>query len=117
MSNLNELNENSFLKDYKSKRYKTAETDKTYHNPGFDGHGEKMDNDNSSTAVEDSLESNSSTFGLRRQIGVSGATSLIFGCIVGEIYLDNFDSCKPSFPIFILLFYFEKVFRMRPKVA
>ena len=88
MSNFNGLNETSYLKESKSRRYKTAEVDASYENPGFvdDGHQEGSDvHDVSPRSIENSLESsNKSAFGLRRQLGVSGATSLIFGCIVGK---------------------------------
>ena len=88
MSNSNGLNETSYLKESKSRRYKTADVDASYENPGFagDGHQEGSDVHHvSPRGIEDSLESsNKSAFGLRRQLGVSGATSLIFGCIVGK---------------------------------
>ena len=91
MSDTDGLNETSYLKEGKSRCYNAAETGKDagYKNPGFRNDDQKTDNDASTTqskveAKESSLESSTkSTFGLKRQLGVSGATSLIFGCIVG----------------------------------
>ena len=92
MSNADGLNETSHLKEGNSRRYNAAETGKEagYRNAGFISDNQKSDHgdqDTTGTQSEDkdrSLESSTkSTFGLRRQLGVSGATSLIFGCIVG----------------------------------
>ena len=61
MSNSNGLNETSYLKESKSRRYKTADVDASYENPGFagDGHQEGSDvRDVSPRGFEDSLESN-----------------------------------------------------------
>ena len=89
MSNSNGLNETSHLRESKSRRYKTAEADAGYENSGFADDEHQEENIVPPTGIENSLESsNKSTFGLRRQLGVSGATSLIFGCIVGK-YITN----------------------------
>ena len=93
MSCTDSLNETSHLKEGKSRRYNAAETGKDagYKNPGFLNDDQKTDDTSTTQSeVEDkkgSLESSTkSTFGLQRQLGVSGATSLIFGCIVGWWY-------------------------------
>lgn len=85
-----DLSETSRLKAGTSRRYNVAAAEQNaagHHNPAFGPDGVVGDRTGGgqNQRPDGSVSGGSSdAFGLRRQLGVTGATSLIFGCIVGQ---------------------------------